>query len=67
MPLGGLTCSKTLALSTGAVMRVVGTADINPAAANSAVDKELLVLLGVNAIISFLEASYALEPVIYQE
>jgi hypothetical protein len=34
-----LTCSKTFALSTGAVTSVVGTADKKPAVASSAIDR----------------------------
>jgi hypothetical protein len=49
----------TLARSTGAVISVVGTADMNPAQASSAVDRRSVVRLGVSANISFLEASYA--------
>jgi hypothetical protein len=51
------TCSKTLARSTGAVIRVVGTADRKPAVASSAVDSFSLVLLGVKDKISCLEVS----------
>lgn len=53
------TCNRTLALSTGAVMRVVGTADMNPAVASSTVDSDWLVRLGVSEKMIFLEVSYA--------
>jgi hypothetical protein len=49
----------TLARSTGAVMIVVGTADIKPAAAISAVDRGSVVRLGIIVNMSFLDASYA--------
>ena len=38
---------------------MVGTADMNPAHANSVVDRRSVVRLGVSANISFLDASYA--------
>lgn len=49
----------TLARSTGAVTKVVGTAERKPAAANSGVDRCSDVRFGVRAKIIFLDASYA--------
>lgn len=43
------TCSSTFARSTGAVTRVVGTADKKPAAASSAVVREASLRVGVKA------------------
>jgi hypothetical protein len=43
------TCKRTFALSTGAVIKVVGTADKNPARANSGIDRASLALFGVAA------------------
>lgn len=51
------TCNKTLARSTGAVTRVVGTADRNPAVASSAVERLSFGLFGVRAKMSCLETS----------
>lgn len=53
------TCSSTLALSTGAVTRVEGPADKNPAVASSATDNDSLFRLGVIANISCFDMSYA--------
>lgn len=54
------TCSNTFARSTGAVTRVVGTADRKPAVASSVVESLSLVRFGVRLKMSCLEASYAL-------
>ena len=43
------TCKRTFALSTGAVTIVVGTADKNPARANSGIDSASFALFGVAA------------------
>lgn len=56
---GRCTCSNTFARSTGAVTRVVGTADMKPAAASSAVERDASFRLGVKVYIRALEASYA--------
>lgn len=51
------TCNRTLALSTGAVMRVVGTAERKPAVASSEMDKVLIVRSGVSEKMIFLDKS----------
>ena len=53
------TCSSTFARSTGAVMKVVGTAERKPAAASSGIDRASVARLGVREKINFFEASYA--------
>lgn len=54
-----LTCSRTFARSTGAVISVVGTAEKKPAAASSGIDNSLLTRFGVSLRMSSFEVSYA--------